>query len=116
MGFCYGAKVVVHFLIKENVPSKVKSGVVAHPSFLVEDEATQIKRKMLFLCAENESIFVPELRAKFESALTTNGLGTFLDFPGTTHGFSVRPDGTESVEKQRQKALEAAAEFFAKNI
>ena len=96
--------------------SAVKAAVVAHPSFLVKEEAEQIKRPILFLCAENDALFVPDLRQAFEKVLKGNGLGQFIEYPGTTHGFVVRPDGSEEVIQQRDKAVEDAIAFFKKNV
>jgi dienelactone hydrolase len=94
----------------------VKASVFAHPSFLVKEEAAQIHQPILFLCAEKDPIFVPDLREHFEKVLTPTGLATFIDFPGTTHGFVVRPDGSEQEEHARDKAVQDAIEFFKKNI
>lgn len=116
IGNCYGAKVVVHLIKHPEFSSSIKAAVVAHPSFLVPEEAAQIKRPILFLCAENDNLFIPDLRQTFEKELKANGLGTFLDYPGTVHGFVVRPDGSEQVSKQRDKAVQDAIEYFKKNI
>ncbi|CAF1549910.1 unnamed protein product [Adineta ricciae] len=116
IGFCYGAKAVVHLITHAELSSTVKAAVVAHPSFLVKEEAEQIKRPILFLCAENDALFVPDLRQEFEKVLKGNGLGQFNEYPGTTHGFVVRPDGSEQATQQRDKAVEDAIAFFKKNV
>lgn len=115
-GTCYGAKPVVHLITHPELSSTVQAAVVAHPSFLAKEEAAQIKRPILFLCAENDNLFTPELRQAFEKELTENGLGTFLDYPGTNHGFLVRPDGSEQATQQRDKAVQDAIQFFKKNV
>ena len=94
----------------------MKAAVVAHPSFLIKEEAKQIKRPILFLCAENDSLFTPDLRKEFENELKSNGLGRFIEYPGTVHGFVVRTDGSEQVNEQRDKAVQDAIDFFNKNI
>jgi carboxymethylenebutenolidase len=96
--------------------SIIKAAVVAHPSFLVKEEAKQIKRPILFLCAENDQIFTPDLKQEFEKELKTNGLGTFIDYPGTVHGFVVRPDESQQSQQQRDKAVQDAIQFFKKNL
>ncbi|CAF1424096.1 unnamed protein product [Rotaria sp. Silwood1] len=116
IGFCYGAKVVVHLITHPEFSSTVKASVVAHPSFLVKEEAKQIKRPILFLCAENDSLFTPELRQEFENELKSNGLGTFLEYPGTVHGFVIRPDGSEQASQQKDKAVQDAIGYFKKNL
>ncbi len=39
IGFCYGAKSVVHLITHPQLSSLVKAAAVAHPSVLVEEEA-----------------------------------------------------------------------------
>ncbi len=116
IGFCYGAKSVVHSIIDPQLSSIVKAAVVAHPSFLVEEEAKQIKRPILFLCAENDVRFPSDLRSAFEKELKFNGLGTFIEYPGTVHGFVVRPHGSEQVTQQRDKAVRDTIQFFKNNL
>ncbi|CAF3185248.1 unnamed protein product [Rotaria sp. Silwood2] len=116
IGFCYGAKAVVHLITSNEYLSTVKAAVVAHPSFLVKEEAKQIQRPILFLCAENDFLFTPSLRQEFENELTANGLGRFIEYPGTVHGFVVRPDDSEQVHQQRDKAVQDAIQYFKNNI
>ncbi|CAF1403463.1 unnamed protein product [Adineta steineri] len=116
MGFCYGAKSVVHLLIHPEFSSIIKGAVVAHPSFLVKEEATQIKQSILFLCAENDQIFTPDLREEFEKELKSNHYGKFIDYPGTIHGFVVRPHDSPQAYQQRDKAIQDAIQYFKQNI
>jgi dienelactone hydrolase len=90
----------------------VKAAVVAHPTFLIKEEASQIKQPIVFLCAEKDELFTPDLREHFEKVLTETGLGTFIDFPGTTHGFVTRPEGSEQANQSRDKAVQNTIEFF----
>ncbi|CAF4601168.1 unnamed protein product, partial [Rotaria socialis] len=57
-----------------------------------------------------------DLRQEFEKELKSNGLGTFIEYPGTVHGFVVRPDNTEQVIQEKDKAVQDAIEFFKRNI
>jgi len=114
--FCYGAKAIVHLINHPQLSSIVKAAVVAHPSFLVEEEAKQIKRPILFLCAENDVAFPLDLRSVFEKGLKSNGLGTFIEYPGTVHGFVVRTHGSEQVIQQRDKAIQDAIQCFKNNL
>ena len=116
IGFCYGAKLVVHLVIQEELTAVVIAAAVAHPTFLVREEAAQIRRPILFLCAETDQRFPPDLREHFETTLAPTGLGTFIDYPGTNHGFVIRPDGSEYVNQQRDKAVQDAINYFMKNI
>lgn len=74
---------VVYLITHEELLSTIKAAIVGHPTFLVKEEATQIKRPILFLCAETDEKFPPDVEEHFQKELTTNGLGTFLKYPGT---------------------------------
>ncbi len=116
IGFCYGAKAVVYLITHPELSLAIKAAAVGHPSRLVKEEAAQIKRPILFLCAETDHAFSPELQEYFEKELTTNGLGIFHKYPGTVHGFITRPDVTEQSVEQSEKAIQDVIEYFKKNI
>ncbi|CAF1178998.1 unnamed protein product [Adineta ricciae] len=115
IGFCYGAKVVVYLITHPELSSTIKAAIVGHPTFLVKEEATQIKRPILFLCAERDEKFPSDVEEHFRKELTTNSLGTFLQYPGTIHGFIIRPDGSPHVCEQSEKAIKDAIDYFNKN-
>ncbi|CAF4384340.1 unnamed protein product, partial [Adineta steineri] len=96
--------------------STIKAAILAHPAFLTKEEATQIKRPTLFLCAETDHTFSPELEEYYNKELTTTGFGTFIKYPGTVHGFVTRPDGSQQSNEQSEKAKQDAIEYFKKNI
>ena len=96
--------------------SDITAAIAAHPSFLVKEEAAQIKRPILFICAETDDVFDPDLRQHFERTLAPTELGQFKDYPGTIHGFVIRPDGSEHVNQQRDKAMDDAVEFLKRNL
>jgi dienelactone hydrolase len=108
--------VVVYLITHPELSSTIKAAIVGHPSRLAKEEATQIKRPIQFLCAETDQSFTPEIQDHFEKELTANGLGTFHKYPGTTHGFIIRPDGSPQVNEQAEKAVQDAIEYFKKNI
>lgn len=56
----------------------------------------EIKRSILFLSTENDSIFVANLREEFEKVLKRNGLGNFNEYPRTQYGFDCRPSDSET--------------------
>jgi len=116
IGFCYGAKTMLHLIRHPELSSVVKAGAVAHAAFLVKEDAEQIKRPILFLCAEHDEMFPPDLRKHFEKTLSPTGLSTFIDYPGTTHGFIVQPDDSPEVIQQRDKAVQDAIQFFKKHL
>jgi carboxymethylenebutenolidase len=96
--------------------SAIKAAAVGHPAFLVNDDAAQIKRPILFICAETDHTFPADMREYFEKTLMPTGLATFIDYPGTVHGFVTRPNDTELSKKQSDKAVHDAIEFFKKNL
>ena len=116
MGFCYGAKIVIHLVAHIEYSLFVKSGIVAHPAFLEEKETEEVKRPVLFLCAEEDFTFSNEMKEYFEKALTARDLGTFITYPHTTHGFVNRPDGSEASMKGSENAIKDAIAFLRKNI
>ena len=83
---------------------------------LAKEEASQIKRPILFLCAENDHLFSPELEEDFRKELTANSLGIFHKYPGTVHGFVTRPDGSKLSNEGSERAIEHAIEYFQNNI
>ncbi len=107
---------VVYLISHAELSSTIKAAIVAHPAFLVEEEASQIKRPIVFMCAETDHTFSPELQEYFKKELTKNGLGTFINYPGTVHGFVTRPDGSEQSNQGSEKAIHDAIEYFNKNI
>ena len=96
--------------------STIKAAAVGHPSKLAEEEAAQIKRPILFLCAETDNSFTPEIEEHYKKVLTENGLGIFHKYPGTVHGFMIRPDTTEQSQQGSEKAIQDAIAYFQKNI
>jgi dienelactone hydrolase len=108
--------VVVYLISHPELSSTIKAAIVGHPSLLVKEEATQIKRPILFLCAENDYLFSPELEEYFQKELTSNGLGIFHKYPGTIHGFVTRPDGSEQSNQGSEKSIQDAIEYFQKNV
>ncbi|UJR34167.1 hypothetical protein I4U23_021575 [Adineta vaga] len=116
IGFCYGAKVVIYLITHQELSSTIKAAIVGHPTLLVKEDAAQIKRPILFLCAETDEKFPPDVEEYFEKELTTLGLGTFLKYPGTIHGFIIRPNGSPNVFEQSKKAIQDAIAYFKKNV
>jgi dienelactone hydrolase len=94
----------------------VKGGVAVHPSSLVKEEAAKINKPVLFLCAEKDDLFPPDLRKHFEQTLAPTNLGTFIDYPGTVHGFAIRPDDSEHAQTMKDKAVQDAIQFFKKTF
>ena len=94
---------------------QVKGAIGNHCSFLVKEEAEKLQTPWLFNCAEKDQVFTPELRQHFESTLKQRNMdATFLDYPGTEHGFTIRPDHTEHGDQQMKKARQAVIEWINK--
>jgi len=111
-GYCYGAKPIFNLLAKADEYG-IKSACVAHPSFLVPEDAknTQVL-PLLFLCAETDNAFTPDSRKTFTEILKSRNVpAQFIEYPGTTHGFAVR--GQDEVVKM--KAVEDTIKFFQAN-
>jgi len=118
-GYCWGGKVVSH-LLKKNLLSV---GVLSHPSRLEADEAKEIPSSAhcLFNCAQMDQTFTPDLRKHYETTLRAAGVDvTFIDYPGTVHGFAVRNTGSgdalKVAEEARAKATHETIAFFKKRL
>jgi len=109
VGFCYGAPQVINLLSA----GLAKAGAVCHPTRLTVDLASSFNSPILFNCAEKDGAFTPELRAQWQKTLKERGVDAkFIDYPGTEHGFCVRTDGSEALEKAKKKAAENTRDFF----
>ena len=67
----------------------------------------QCDKPTLFNCAETDHRFPTDLRQQWEQTLKDNNVPCkFVDYPGTSHGFAVRDDGTAVGVAARQRAIE----------
>ncbi|ESZ93850.1 dienelactone hydrolase [Sclerotinia borealis F-4128] len=111
VGYCFGAKSVVRFLAEGK---GLDVGYVAHPSFTEEDEVRAIKGPLSIAAAETDEIFPMEKRHKTEEILQEIKATYQMNlFSGTNHGFAVRCDMKNPVEKfaKEQAFLQAIAWF-----
>lgn len=109
IGYCYGA-VGVLALLQKNLAS---SGAVAHPTGFTKENVDQVNAPLLFNCAETDGMFPAELRGHWETTLKEKMVpAKFVDYPGTTHGFAVRDDGTPAGVAARQRALQETVSFL----
>ena len=89
------------------------SAVFAHPTGFDKDNVSQLTAPALFVCAENDGAFTPEIRAHWEKTQKEKMVpAKFIDYPGTQHGFAVRDDGSPNGVQQRQAALQDSITFF----
>lgn len=113
VGFCYGARMVID-QVERNCG--IKAAVLYHPTFLKEEDAAMLARvgtPLRFNCAEQDSLFASDLRAKFEVALKGK-TAVFQEYPGTEHGFGARPHG-EQAQKAREEALQDTIAYLKQN-
>jgi dienelactone hydrolase len=111
-GYCYGSPQVVQLLGR----GLLRAGAVSHPTRLVIELADTFKAPILFNCAESDFAFTPELRAAWHKAIKEKGIpATFIDYPGTEHGFTVRTDGSPEKEKQKLLAADNTVDYFKKH-
>lgn len=94
----------------------VSASVGFHCSFLTAEDAPLLAATglpLLFNCAAVDDIFTPALRAAFEAELKGK-TGTFVEYPGTPHGFGARPQG-EQEQAQSLKAHQVTIDFLKQN-
>jgi len=110
IGFCYGAKMAIHFAHS----NKINAVGAAHPSFLKTPEDIEaIQVPSIWLFAETDQAFSNEARAQTEEILKKKQFKSeFKFFPGTTHGFAIRGGENEQTKQAKDKAAEDAGKFF----
>lgn len=89
-------------------------GFFAHPSFVSEDELAAICGPLSIAAAETDSIFPVDMRYKSEEILKKTALPYQINlFSGVTHGFAVRCDLSDRVQKfaKEQAYCQAVAWF-----
>ena len=92
-------------------------GVCAHPTGFNKDNISDCNVPTLFLCAENDQAFTPEIRQVWEQTLKEKQVpAKFVDYPGTAHGFSVRDDGSAIGVAARQAALQETVAFLKQGV
>lgn len=109
VGYCFGAKYVVrHYKDGINV------GYLAHPSFVEEDELAAITGPLAISAAETDSIFPAEKRYKSEEILPKTKQPYQINlFSGVVHGFAVRGDVSNKVERfAKEQAFQQALTWF----
>ena len=85
----------------------------SHPSFLTKEDVDTVTVPIHVNEAETDSIYTPEIRDYWNSVLEKKGLLSHHFYPGTQHGFSVRPSDEKSTE-QAKLATQNTIAFFKK--
>lgn len=115
VGYCFGAKYVVRFMPKGK---GIDVGYIAHPSFVEEDELAAISGPLSIAAAETDQIFPAEKRHKSEEILIKTKQPYQINlYSHVSHGFSVRCDTSNKVEKfAKEKAFLQAVHWFDEHL
>ena len=94
--------------------SGIDVGYLAHPSFVEEEELEGITGPLSIAAAETDSIFPADKRHKSEEILKKTGKPYQINlYSGVVHGFSVRGDSSNKVERfAREQAFLQAVQWF----
>jgi len=103
VGYCFGAPGTLALLAKGS--HRVDVGCVGHPSFITLKELEDIESPLFIAAAETDAIFPEDLRAKAEATLK-EGKKTYSVqlFSGVSHGFCVRGDDEQRIERYGKEA------------
>ena len=112
VGYCFGAKGVVHGLAEGG---GIDVGYVAHPSFVAAEDMRAIKRPLSIAAAETDAIFPEEKRHETEKILKELKSVPYQInlFSGVDHGFAVRGDPNKKDTRfAKEQAFLQAVNFF----
>ena len=114
IGYCFGGR----YAALAAAAGLVDAYAVAHPSFTAPADYAALRQPALFALAETDMAFPAEAAAEVEKALLGAGVAAeFRRYPGTTHGFAVRPPPENAQAlAARDDAAGAAGAFFAKHL
>jgi dienelactone hydrolase len=112
VGYCLGAKYLVRFL--DTTKDEIDVGFIAHPSFVSEEELWASRGPLSIAAAEGDLIFTKELRHQTEEILRKKGeVWSIALHGGVAHGFAVRGDPEEKVDRWAiDEAFGQAVRFF----
>ncbi|RFU23726.1 hypothetical protein B7463_g12610, partial [Scytalidium lignicola] len=115
VGYCFGAKYVMRYLAKGK---GLDVGYSAHPSFVTEEELAAITGPVSISAAETDQIFTTELRHKSEIILKDTKLPYQINlYGGVSHGFAVRGDLSNPIEKfSKEQAFIQAVTWFDEHL
>ncbi|KAB5566745.1 Alpha/Beta hydrolase protein [Coniochaeta sp. 2T2.1] len=96
----------------------IQVGFVAHPSFVEEDELAAITGPLSIAAAETDQIFPAEKRHKSEVILKDTKLPYQINlYSGVSHGFAVRCDLSDKVQKwAKEQAFNQAVAWFDQHL
>ncbi len=96
------------------VPTTIKVGYSAHPSFVDEEELAAIKGPFAISAAETDGIFPAEKRWKSEEILVKTGQEWQINLhSGVEHGYAVRADlSRKHANFAKEQAFKQAVEWI----
>jgi len=115
VGYCFGAKYTCRFMTANK---GIDAGFVAHPSFVDEDELAAITGPLSIAAAETDAIFPADKRHKSEQILVAGKKTYQINlFSGVEHGFAVRCDLSNKVQKfAKEQAFLQAVSWFDQHL
>jgi dienelactone hydrolase len=116
VGYCFGGA------ISGRIASlgAITSLVIAHPGLLSSKAMKAINKPVSWVLAEDDSLFSEALELQLEAHFRSRTPAVqceFVRYPGTVHGFAIRPAREQplSVEGQ-EKAVEQTVEWFRSTL
>ncbi|KAK1597121.1 dienelactone hydrolase [Colletotrichum navitas] len=112
-GYCFGGRYAFRVLgIPDNKGAQV--GFAAHPTLLGDEEIKAIKGPASLAVAEGDTGMNAARRAEIEAAMGTTGQPfTMTLYGGVPHGFAIRPDLNNPVQKAaKEDAFVQAVRFY----
>jgi len=109
-GYCYGGRIGVSLSFANSI-AIMRSVVVAHPSSLVNSDATLIATPIFFVMPASDNF--NSMAPYFNTTLNTRGISSmFKIYPNTTHGFAV---SVTNNPVQKQIAMNDSLSWFHKH-
>ncbi|GAB7354854.1 hypothetical protein MBLNU459_g5230t1 [Dothideomycetes sp. NU459] len=116
IGFCYGGWAVFQLGAKGN--NLVDAISTAHPSLLTKEEIQSIDVPVQIMAPETDPMLTPELKEFCNATIPTLGVPYQYDYyPGLVHGFAVRCDPSNAVQKAGlERSKNAAVSWFKEHL
>jgi dienelactone hydrolase len=111
VGYCYGGWAV--FQLGANGNHLVDCISTAHPSFLTTREIEDSSVPVQIIAPENDHQLTPELREFCNKTIPALGLHYAYEFfPGLGHGFAIRGDPSDPVQKKGFERAKSAVVYW----
>ncbi|KAL2825521.1 Alpha/Beta hydrolase protein [Aspergillus pseudoustus] len=114
IGFCFGGWAVFRLGAKSHEPPLVDCISTAHPSMLENDEIENVGVPVQILAPEVDPMFSPALKEACNRVIPAKGLPyDYQFFPSVEHGFGIRGNPGDIVEREAMvRAIGAAVSWF----